>query len=269
MFLANLPLWLSAILIVGVPTLLAMLGPFAVRRFVSLKNLGANNEVAGFQFATVGVTYAVLLAFAVFVVWEKFSDAEANVAQEAGAAVNIYRLAQGIDGEPGPALRHGLIAYLETAIAEDWPAMEKGKGSPAATRALGNLYAVVLTYKPDDQRGAAVLAEILRQLDLVTEARRTRLVKAAGAVPDIVWLVLFGGAVITVGFTFFFGAENLRAQAIMASALAALIFSGLLVIVAIDHPFAGLAKIEPEALSLVLEDLGRGDKVESIAPRWQ
>jgi len=27
MFLANLPLWLSAILIVGVPTLLAMLGP--------------------------------------------------------------------------------------------------------------------------------------------------------------------------------------------------------------------------------------------------
>jgi hypothetical protein len=81
MFLANLPLWLSAILIVGVPTLLAMLGPFAVRRFVSLKNLGANNEVAGFQFATVGVTYAVLLAFAVFVVWEKFSDAEANVAK--------------------------------------------------------------------------------------------------------------------------------------------------------------------------------------------
>jgi len=105
MFLANLPLWLSAILIVGVPTLLAMLGPLITRRLVSVKNLSANNEVAGFQFATVGVTYAVLLAFAVFVVWEKFSDAESNVAQEAGAAVNIYRLAQGIEGEPGPALR--------------------------------------------------------------------------------------------------------------------------------------------------------------------
>jgi hypothetical protein len=260
MFLANLPLWLSAILIVVTPTLLAMLGPLVIRRFVSLKNLSANNEVAGFKFATVGVIYAVLRAFAVFVVWEKFSDAESDVAQEAGAAVNIYRLAQGIEGEPGLALRTGLIAYLETAIAEDWPAMEKGKGSPATTRALGSLYALVLTYEPGDQRGTAVLTEILRQLDRVTEARRARLVKASGVVPDIVWLVLFGGAVITVSFTFFFGSENLRAQTIMTGALALLIFSGLLVIVAIDHPFAGLAKVEPEALSLVLEDLGRDDK---------
>ena len=269
MFLANSPLWLSAILVVGVPTLLATLGPLVIRRFVSLKTLSANNEVAGFQFATVGVTYAVLLAFAVFVVWEKFSDAESNVAQEAGAAINIYRLAQGIEAEPAGALRTGLIAYLETAIAEDWPAMEKGKGSLAATRALGSLYAIVLGYKPGDQRGAAVLTEILRQLDLVTEARRARLVKASGAVPGIVWLVLFGGAVITVTFTFFFGTENLRAQTTMAAALALLIFSGLLVIVAIDHPFAGLAKVEPEALSLVLEDLGRGDKGGSLAPRRQ
>src|SRR5882757_2334459 len=260
MFLANLPLWLSAIFIVGVPTMLAMLGPLVIRRFVSLKNLSANNEVAGFKFATVGVTYAVLLAFAVFVVWEKFSDAESNVAREAGAAVNIYRLAQGIEGEPGPALSARLIAYLETAISEDWPAMERARVSPAVTRALDSLYAVALTYRPTDQRGAAVFAEILRQLDLVTEARRARLVSASGAVPGVVWLVLFGGAVITVGFTFFFGTENLRAQTIMAGAVALLIFSGLLVIVAIDHPFAGLAKVEPEALSLVLEDLGRGDK---------
>jgi hypothetical protein len=269
MFLANSPLWLSAILVVGVPTLLATLGPLVIRRFVSLKTLSANNELAGFQFATVGVTYAVLLAFAVFVVWEKFSDAESNVAQEAGAAINIYRLAQGIEAEPAGALRTGLIAYLETAIAEDWPAMEKGKGSLATTRALGSLYAIVLGYKPGDQRGAAVLTEILRQLDLVTEARRARLVKASGAVPGIVWLVLFGGAVITVAFTFFFGSENLRAQTTMAAALALLIFSGLLVIVAIDHPFAGLAKVEPEALSLVLEDLGRGDKGGSLVPRRQ
>jgi hypothetical protein len=34
----------------------------------------------------------------------------------------------------------------------------------------------------------------------------------------------------------FFGAENLRAQALMTGALAALIFSGLLIIVPIDRP---------------------------------
>jgi hypothetical protein len=31
-----------------------------------------------------------------------------------------------------------------------------------------------------------------------------------------VWLVLFGGAILTIGFTFFFKTENLRAQALEA-----------------------------------------------------
>ncbi len=103
-------------------------------------------------------------------------------------------------------------------------------------------------------------AEILRQLDVVTQARRARLNSAAGIVPGIVWFVLFAGAVITVGFTFFFATENLRAQTLMTGALCGLIFSGLLIIVAIDHPFAGSVKVTPEALSAVLHDLGSASK---------
>jgi len=89
-FLTSLPLWLSGLLIVGLTTLLAMLGPIIVRRYVPLERLTTNNEVAGFKFAAVAVLYAVLLAFAVIVVWERFGDAETNVAKEAGAAATIY-----------------------------------------------------------------------------------------------------------------------------------------------------------------------------------
>ena len=48
--------------------------------------------------------------------------------------------------------------------------------------------------------------------------------------------------------------DNLRAQAVMTGALTALIFSGLLVIVVIDRPFAGTVKVSPEALSAALHD---------------
>jgi hypothetical protein len=64
-FLTRQPLWLSGMLIVGVPTVLAMIGPILVRRYVTLDKLRTNNEVAGFKFAAVGVLYAVLLAFAI------------------------------------------------------------------------------------------------------------------------------------------------------------------------------------------------------------
>jgi hypothetical protein len=75
-------------------------------------------------------------------------------------------------------------------------------------------------------------------------------------VPGIVWFVLFSGAVVTVGFAFFFATENLAAQSVMTGALCVLIFSGLRIIVAIDHPFVGTVKVTPEALSAVLDDLG-------------
>lgn len=246
------PLWLAALVLVGGGAVLAMAGTAFTRRRVGLDKLVTNNEVAGFKFATVGVLYAVLLAFAVVIVWEKFSDAENQVAREAGAAATLYRLSDGM-GTAGPALRGTITTYLNTAIAQDWPAMAEGGSSPAVTAALNRVYAAALAYHPPDPRGQALLAEALQQLDQLTEARRDRLVMAHGAVPGVLWAVLVIGAVLTLAFTFFFGSENLRAQTLMTGTLAVLIMSGLLVIVAIDHPFTGTVSVTPEPLTEVLE----------------
>ena len=197
-------------------------------------------------------------SFSVIVVWERFNEAEGNVAQEAGAAATIYRLADGVDAKPRTALRESLAGYLEAVVTQEWPAMERGHASPAARRALDGVYAAILTFSPADGRGLALLSEILHQTDLLTQSRRARLVMASGIVPAVIWISLFGGAVLTVGFTLFFGTENLRAQTLMTGALTALIFSGLLVIISIDHPFAGPVKVEPEALSAVLGDFREG-----------
>ena len=79
---------------------------------------------------------------------------------------------------------------------------------------------------------------------------------SSGIIPEVVWLGLFGGAALVIGFTFFFGTENLRAQSAMTGALSILIFSGLLIIIAIDYPLAGTVKVRPDALSRVIEDFG-------------
>ena len=254
--LTTLPLWLSTLLIVALPTVIAMIGPFVVRHFVPFKRLHSNNEVAGFKFATVGVLYAVLLAFAIIVVWEKFNDSENVVAKEAGAAATIYRLSDGLSAERRTALRGVMNAYLSAAIAKDWPAMERGTLDPGVTTALSNIYVTLLNARAAAGPDTVLMTEILRQLDDISAARRARFVTADGNIPDILWFVLFGGAIVTVGFTFFFGTQNLRAQALMTGALAALVFSALLTVIVIDHPFAGSVKVEPEALEHVLEDFG-------------
>lgn len=254
-FLTSLPVWLSGLLLVGLTTLLAMLGPHLVRRYVTLEELSANNEVAGFKFAVVGVLYAVLLAFAIIVVWEKFNDAENTVAREAGATANIYRLSHGIGEEPGSSLRAALSKYLKITISDDWPAMEHGSESEPARQALDAVYAGLLPYV-QSQSNSALVSEILHQLDIVTQERRARLVAAEGTVPGVLWPVLFWGAALTIGFTYFFGTQSLRAQTLMTGLLSVLIFSGLLIIIVIDKPFAGVVKVQPGPLAKVLAEFG-------------
>jgi len=253
-FIATQPLWIAAVILIVPTTLLAMAGPILVRRFFDFKQLRTNNEVAGFKFATVGVLYAVLLAFAVIVVWEKFNQAESDVAKEAGAAATVYRLIRGIDPEHAAAIRKATTDYLNSAIASDWPAMANGKQSRATTEALNEVYQATLKFHSFGGDEGLILAEILRQIDQISEARRERLVMADGIVPTVIWLVLFGGAFLTVGFTLFFATENLRAQVLMTGALSVLIFAGLLTVVAIAHPFAGTVKVGPEALASVVND---------------
>ena len=252
-FLSSLPLWLLIAVIVVLPTAAAMVAQVLIHNRVGVAHLAKNNEIAGFKFATVGVIYAVLLAFTVIVVWEKFNDAQSAVANEAGATAALFRYAQGKEPE-AMAMRTALTNYLKTVIEDDWPAMAREAESPATVHALDSLYAAALALERSGSRGMADMAEVFQQLDNVTAARRIRLHLATGLVPNVIWIVLFMGALLTVGFTLFFGSENLLAQVSMTGVLSVLVTMGLVVIISIDHPFTGPVYIHPDALELVLSD---------------
>ncbi len=167
-----------------------------------------------------------------------------------------YRLSDGLDDAAGGNLRLAMSEYLTVAVRDDWPAMAGGSEGAQTTAALDRLYQAVLAIQPANSRDDQILYELLYQLDQLTQARRDRLVAATGIVPGLLWLVLFGGGLVTVGFTFFFGNRNVAAQSLMTGMLTLLISSALLVVVAIDHPFAGTVHVGPDALVSVLRELG-------------
>ena len=256
LLISSLPLWISIVLVVVVPTIVTMCGPLLVRRMLGLEQLVTNNEVAGFKFAVVGVTYAGPLGFAVIVVWEKFRDAEATVAQEASAVVAVHRLSEGLSADVGAGIRLSLTDYVQTVIAEDWPAMARAEVSQRASRPLDGLYAAVLAVNPTTPRESAIMSELLTRIDAITQARRTRFLLATGTVPGVLWAALFVGAVANLSFTFFFGLQSVYAQTLMTGLLAVIIFMILFVAVAIDHPFTGPVSVAPEALRVALEASG-------------
>ena len=253
LFLASCPLWLTATLLVILPTIVSAWILVLIRHRVGLKRLTTNNQVAGFKFAVIGVIYAVLLAFAVIVVWGRYNDGELAVVQEAGAAATLYRLAAGPEPEE-VATRTSLGDYLRLAIDQDWPAMSKERESPEVTAALNDVYVAALRLAQNGSRPNPVIAEMFTQLSALTEARRVRLHLAAGIVPVVLWQVLVVGAILTVAFTYFFGTRNLRAQVMMTATLATIVYMGLYVIVTIDHPFTGPMQVGNGPLRQVLVD---------------
>ena len=69
------------------------MGLVLVQRLVPPDLRGEHNNVAGFIYAVLGVSYAVLLAFVVIAVWQDYKTAQSNVESEANELAGVYFLA--------------------------------------------------------------------------------------------------------------------------------------------------------------------------------
>jgi len=282
LFFASLSLWKAAILLVILPTAVAMVGSVLVRHIFGLERLVINNEVAGFKFAVVGIVYGLLLTLATISVWDKFSEAHVAVIEEVAAANAIHQLTSGSE-EDQLAVRRALVNYLTLVIDKDWPEMEVEQESEEVSGALGELYTAVvhliqkasvvsvqqivptqakapsraqkgaIVQTPNEAMAPALTIELIKQLDNVTKARRTRVHLSSGIVPNIMLYVLMIGATLTVLFTFFFGVRNNTSQTLMTGILAAMIFMSLLMTLSFDHPFTGPVHVGPEPLKDLLK----------------
>jgi hypothetical protein len=245
--------WLMGILVVGGSTLLAVAGLLLVRRLVPLAVLRENNEVCGFMLAVLAVAYGVVLAFVVISQWDDFQGAKLTVETEANHLAAIFRLAQGL---PEPARHHvqGLLrTYAQVVVEEEWPAMDQGKESRHAWDLLDRLWQAIRDVSPSTVRENPFYPELLRHMDGLNDQRRLRLLASRDGLHPLVWIVLIVGAAILVLFTYFFGLRSIRAQVAMTAMMTLTITINLFLINAIDYPFTGDLRVEPEAFRFVLE----------------
>jgi hypothetical protein len=250
--------WLWGGLLVGAMVLFAVAGTLLVRRWVSAEVLKLNNEVAGFIYAVIGVIYAVLLGFTAIIVWEKFDQVEAVVEREANELADLYRDSQTFPDDVRREVNTHLRDYARLVVEKEWPAMAEGKSSPEAWEAYNRLWRTYHRFQPQNESQKIWYVQSLTRLNELGDQRRLRLLGSREGMPALMWVVLLGAGVVTVGFSFFFSTRNTTAQVLMTAGLAITISLVLLAILAMHHPFAGITRVEPDAFNQVLEivDLG-------------
>ena len=257
--LARIPAWLSGLLVVGLSGAAALGTMLYVRRKIGIARLLLNNEVAGFKFATLGVVYAVLLAFVVIAVWERYESAEAAVESEGDAVLDLHALSYGLGEEQGRVIRSLLQRYVALVIDSEWPAMADGGDDPSAARAFRETALAVVRLQPETLGDQELYAHALSLLNTLGDNRRQRLSAAKGALPGVMWLVLAFGAAVTLGYTAFFGVQNVVAQALMTAALSLMVMVVFFLTVLLNYPFTGDVSIGPGRFHDVLVDVRADD----------
>lgn len=239
-------------LVVGFSILLAHIGLRLVRRFVPLSTLETHHEVAGFIIGVLGAIYAVLLAFVVVVMWDQYGEARTSIEHEANQLNSLSHLAQGFPEQLRQPLHALMRAYAQSAIEDEWPAMSQGNERPRTQEAIDNLWHAYLQLEPQTNRESALYEESLSHLNELSANRRLRLYASRDDLPTVVQVLLWGGGLITIAFTYFFGVKSVRSQALMTAALAGVIAFILFLIIALDNPFHGYVRASPEPLQMVL-----------------
>ena len=146
--------------------------------------------------------------------------------------------------------------------------MAEGKSSPEAWEAFNQIWQTYYRFRPQNEYERVWYAQSVAILNQFGDQRRLRLLSSqSGGIPAVMWVVLVGAGAITISFSFLFGTKNTVAQALMTGGLAMTIALVLLSIVSMEHPFAGLARVEPEAFKQTKDNLDTWSKPGVGQPR--
>jgi Protein of unknown function (DUF4239) len=181
-------------------------------------------------------------------VWEDYERAKATTEQEANELAGVYFLADRFSDPEDARVQELARSYARAVIEEEWPLMEQGEGSQRADTLLRELRLSLQGIDAGTGAGQVLYDQGLTRVHEVSDARRLRLLEAREGLPDVLWVVLILGAVITVCFTYLFELKNTVAHALMVAALTLLITGILFTISSLEYPFAGQVRIQPDAL---------------------
>src|SRR5512137_2742132 len=124
--LLNVPTWEIAVVMLAIAVGTAIGGVLLVRHRVDIKKFKEHHDIAGPIFSTIGVIYAVMLAFVLVIVWQDFDRAQNNTVQEANYFAAIYRDSVGLSEPFKSRYLEANTNYLDAVIKYEWPKMQYG-----------------------------------------------------------------------------------------------------------------------------------------------
>lgn len=235
--------WQLGLIVVGTFVLLALVGlAFLSRRPAHLRE-GESNQVAGIVLGVLSGIYGIMLALVIVSLYGSFEQAGSDIRTEASTISMVYRDSRGFDPPVAAAVKAEIAGYIAHVIGPEWRDLRNGNESQVAWEDLHRMYTTLQAYTPRTLPQRTFYSEVVGRLNDLVAARRARLNGAEQSIPPTFELLLLGGAVLVLAFTFLFGVRSPRLHASMILAVAVLLGFNLLVALVLDYPYSGQVRV--------------------------
>jgi Protein of unknown function (DUF4239) len=206
----------------------------------------------------VATAYGVIVGFSIIFLFGEFADARQAVGDEATSIGTAFEEAN-LFPDSQASIQGALLCYARSVPDHDWPAMRDGEGAPEVDAAFHDVV-VSVGAGDTDPVGAlhsATATNLVNQIGSISTARETRLVAAETEVPFMLWVLLIGGGllVVTMIFVVTLSAKP-GTQAALVAAAAMFTFVLMLLVVALNRPFADApGRVSPDLIEQTADSM--------------
>lgn len=207
-YLETAPWLVGAFITMLFVVLMAVIALFCIRRKILPTKLKGSHDVVGFTYGIIGVVYAVLLGFTVVNVQERYNEADRISELEANYVVDLYRDAGVFGSTHRDEIQRLIKLYIDNVIHDEWPLMQEGKTAESVVTTVRDLWYSYYKIEPKDDREKIWLTQSVDKLNEFTNIRLRRVYNSNDSLSTIMWVLLYLGAAITIGFLGFFWVDN-------------------------------------------------------------
>lgn len=239
----NASLVSSLLTLIIVSVGVTIVGLWLIRRFFNLATIKREEVIVGYLFNAILFVYAVILAFVVFAVWEKYSLTQQSVTNEAAALVVAFRDTQTLPEPARTDAQAALKGYAFFVMSREWAS----HGNVIKHTTPDPLNTVWKIYREGN------FQEPQSSLRALENERHLRHLAGEASLPTIFWPLLIGGGIITIAFSYFFVMKHFMTQAFLTALFTLVIVGVLSLIFSLNYPFTGPVKISQDPFRHALE----------------
>lgn len=256
MDLLDLPIWLVGVAVVGGAAALGVVLVYGLDLFVKRHRGEEYNQVVSDGFAAVGTMYAIVAGLLVFGVYTTFENASQKSADEASTLVLVYRNSQHFPQPQRDQAQQAVVAYINSVLTDEWPALADGAGSPATSKAIDRLFDVYGPMTPDAQ-WADQYTNSVEDLGDIVKYRNQRIDYAKASLPPIYWFLLFAGGFVTLLYLALSYVEKKAMHALAVGLMAVMLGLVIFLLLELNHPFRGSIAVPKDSFQNALASISQ------------